>query len=85
VSEPQTHDYRYEQRRLGWDLSFTPVDGGLRLRAHGWGGGLNVGDYLLLSNPTGGDTRYKILADLRYERDPADMWWATLVFAPRES
>jgi hypothetical protein len=52
------------------------------LRAHGWGHGLQPGDYLLLSNE-GGETRYVVRDDLRYEDNPPDMWFATLKYAPR--
>lgn len=77
-----THDYRNRLRCWGWDIGYTLLPGN-RLRAHGWGDGLSAGDYVLLSNGDG-DTRYRVGDDFRYERDPSDMWFATLHFAPRE-
>jgi hypothetical protein len=57
------------------------VEGGQQLKAMGWGHGLKTGDMILLQNE-GGSTRYQI-AEVKYLGDPADMWSATLEFAPR--
>lgn len=77
----QTHDYTL--RTWGHNYNIVEiVDGGQQLRLAGWGRGLRVGDYLLLQNGEG-STRYQVGDDLRYERDPGDMWWCTATFAPR--
>jgi len=75
-----THDYRDARRGWGHDLGYEPLPGD-RLRAYGWGEGIKAGDYLLLSNGAG-ETRYAV-DEIRYCRDPVDMWFATLSFAPR--
>ena len=77
-----THDYT--QRGPGHDIWYKPIDSeGIRLKGGGWGYGLKVGDFILLS-PKGESrtARYRV-EELKYMRDPQDQWFATLVFDPR--
>jgi hypothetical protein len=80
----QTYDYT--MARWGHNVIITAVhDDGKILKASGWGRGIAVGDYLLLpALPHKGSTRYQVTA-IEYFRDPPDMWWATLRFAPRKA
>lgn len=81
-----THDYTDSRRRWGHDLTYHPSENGLVLSAMGWGRGLVAGDYILLTNkgaPGGSSTTRYQIETVRYNRDPADMWRATLRFAPR--
>ena len=78
---PTTHDYT--KREWGHDYFIDHVlDGGIRLRGGGWGSGIEEGDYLLMRNGAA-TTRYRV-AEVKYMRDPPDMWFATLDFAPRK-
>lgn len=78
----KTHDYTRSKRRWGHDLTYSLVDaGGIRLKAYGWGTGINKGDYILLSNGAD-ETRYQF-ESLSYYGNPHDMWSAVLVYAPR--
>lgn len=81
---PVTHDYTYRGR--GHDFTFTPIHGGKYGRMVGWGAGIRRGDFLLLAvrhhNLKVQATRYRVTW-ITYERDPADMWSATVEFAPR--
>jgi hypothetical protein len=78
--ETRTHDYT--RRTWGHDYFINHVeDGGVTLKAGGWGHGIDAGDYLVLPNKRE-TTRYRVVS-IRYERDPADMWFAELRFAPR--
>lgn len=83
-SRSVTHDYRYDERGWGHDLAVTPD--GLNLRATGWGpragGPMRVGDFVLLSNGPGQETRYRIVS-ISYYLNVRDMWRADMVFAPR--
>lgn len=80
----EQHDYTRQKRGWGRDLSYTPLPGN-RLDAYGWGSGIRVGDYLLLTNPAHGrDTRYQV-ESIRYMLDPPDQWFAILAFAPRDA
>lgn len=78
--EPTVHDYT--RRYWGHDYTWTPEPGseGRRGEACGWGGGIKVGHYLALQGPNGGGSLYRVEA-IRYELEPNDMWWATLVYA----
>ncbi len=82
-----TFDYRDEVRGWGRDISYRPLPGN-RLDAVGWGPTLTTrlsrGDFVLLTNPKGGETRY-VVAEIRYASDPRDQWFATLAFAPRRT
>lgn len=81
--QPVTHDYSGTARRWGHDVSITKViDGGQQLRAAGWGHGIEAGDFLILDQGKSNTTRYRV-KDIEYQLDPADMWFATLDFAPR--
>jgi hypothetical protein len=85
-----THDYT--RRTWGHDYCILAAhDAGQRLDASGWGpmAGLRPriqrGDYLILVGKGGvGSTRYQV-AGIEYRMDPADMWFATLRFAPRDA
>lgn len=74
-----THDYTV--RDWGHDYTFTPSEGGQRGSMMGWGHGIEAGHYLLIRNGAG-STRYQV-ETISYFRDPADMWSAQVVFAPR--
>jgi hypothetical protein len=77
-----THDYSI--REWGHDCSVIRTeDEGLQLRLTGWGRGISADDYIIIKNGDG-TTRYKI-DNIKYERDPADMWFAEASFAPRDS
>lgn len=76
-----THDYRI--RGWGHDYVIHAVhNGGLEIDISGWGSGINEGDYLLMAHAKG-EARYEI-ESIRYVDDPADMWFAKAVFAPRQ-
>jgi hypothetical protein len=78
-----THDYRKAHCRWGWDIGmWHSKDGGLTVSASGWGRGLSEGDFILLSRPDGGESRYAV-EQVSYYRDPPDMWSAQLKFSPR--
>lgn len=78
-----THDYTNARRGFGHDITYHPLDEkGIRLKATGWGHGLKVGHFILLSNRAG-STRYQV-ESINYFTDPADMWGVVLVFAPRQ-
>lgn len=77
---PKTHDYSW--RAWGHDYVFDPVDGGQQGKMMGWGLGISDGDYLILQDPKGGTTRYRVVS-IRYLGDPKDMWDAEVEFAPR--
>lgn len=79
-SAPVEHDYTV--RGWGHDYTFKPINGGLLGRMQGWGGGLEDGHYLILPNK-GKTTRY-LIERCGYYGDPPDMWWADVVFAPRQ-
>lgn len=81
MTEPKTHDYRKSEARMGHDLSYTPLPNN-RLSATGWGRGISVSDFVLLTLPDGGETRYRF-DEISYFGDPPDMWRSTLSFAPR--
>jgi hypothetical protein len=82
MSEPETHDYT--EGTWGHDYTIRAViDGGRRLLLTGWGEGVRRGDFILLDNK-GRSTRYRIDA-IEYDRDPPDMWKATVSFAPRQT
>lgn len=83
LTPPTTHDYA-TRRGWGHDYTFTPIDGGQRGHAMGWGYGLKDGDYILLRDreSPNGSSRYR-LEHVEYFLDPGDMWKADLAFAPR--
>ena len=80
MRDPVKHDYR--RRHWGHDFTFTPLEDGLSGKMHGWGLGIDEGDFLLLPTPNGGSTRYRVMV-IRYETNPPDMWHATVRFDPR--
>lgn len=87
MPEGRTVDYT----RRGWGHSYEILhahDGGQRLKAAGWGpfmgAQLKRGDYVLLIGKTpDSSTRYQV-DEVEYRMDPRDMWFATLLFAPRQ-
>jgi hypothetical protein len=89
-ADSQTHDYT--SRGWGHDYTFDPVDGGLRGRMSGWGSGIKAGDFLLLGSvrilaknrAEVKTTRYQV-QKIRYASDPPDMWFADVLFAPRDA
>lgn len=91
MTEPTTHNYGPGRRCWGHDYVITQtINGGQQLKVSGWGplglgpviGRIKQGDYLLIQNGNR-DTRYQV-AEVSYHSDPADMWAATLDFAPRQ-
>lgn len=88
--------FDYTKRHWGHDLSFTPIDGGMKMRANGWGpapaGGdelkrewMEPGDFLILAHPGSQETaRYRI-NKIDYAFNPRDQWFADLSFAPRKT
>lgn len=77
---PQTHDYT--RRAWGHDYSIISVlNDGQQARLAGWGHGIKAGDYLIIPKGSG-TTRYQV-ERINYRMDPADMWLADAVFAPR--
>lgn len=80
--QPYTHDYTDKARTFGHDYAITRIfNGGMRINLYGWGYGLHLGDYMILSNGVE-TTRYEITF-VGYYSDPKDMWKAELEFAPR--
>lgn len=87
LPEGRTVDYTRRGDGHNYEILRTH-DGGQRLEAAGWGpfmgAMLKRGDYLLLIGKTSdSSTRYQV-AEVEYRMDPGDMWFATLVFAPRQ-
>ena len=94
--ESRTFDYSASKRGWGHDIGFQVIDGGMKLRAHGWGPRpagvdetkrewMDAGDFVIISQTGGAETtRYRIDA-IKYEMNPRDMWFADLSFAPREA
>ena len=54
---------------------------GLTINLTGWCKGVVVGDYIIIKN--GSDTTRYQIRNINYESDPADMFFATARFAPR--
>ena len=81
---PEGHTHDYTARYWGHDYTFTPIDGGIKGRAVGWGDGLRDGDYIIFKNKVSrnGSSRYRIKS-VKYFSDPEDMWSADVEFAPR--
>lgn len=81
AKEPATHNY--SRPVWGHACEVTAIrDGGAEVDGHGWGRGIEVGDFLILDDRQGATTRYRV-DEIRYCHDPGDMWFATLAFAPR--
>jgi hypothetical protein len=88
LPDGKTRDYT----NRGWGHDYVihhVIDGGRELRCSGWGPGFGPrivrGDYLILpGKDPGATTRYQV-AEIEYHMDPADMWAATLRFAPRDA
>lgn len=80
MTDQKTHDFT--ATKWGWNAQVMHVhEQGKRLGLVGWGNGISKGDYLIL--PNGDDsTRYQV-EGIKYRADPADMWFADAVFAPR--
>jgi hypothetical protein len=80
--EPKTHDYT--TRGWGHDFGISHSNHhGFEVSAYGWGRGIRAGDYLILPNRDT-PTRYEVRS-IAYQRDPPDMWFADLLFAPRDA
>ncbi|HEJ7283097.1 TPA: hypothetical protein SMF87_004549 [Serratia marcescens] len=77
------HDYTRPNRRWGHDIHYSLMDqNGHRLRAGGWGEGIEQGDYILLTN--GPDTTRYQVESIDYFVDPRDQWSGILAFSPRQ-
>lgn len=64
---------------MGWghDFTYRPNnDDPMVLHITGWGLGINTGDVMLLTGPTGGISPYRV-ESVRYFWDPKDMWSMT--------
>jgi hypothetical protein len=80
-SEKSEHDLSSKGR--GKNYGVTEVrNGGQAISLYGWHRGIEEGDFLILKNKE--DTTRYLVKTIRYERDPADMWFAEAEFAPRE-
>lgn len=88
TNQPRTHDFGPGRRCWGHNYSINKVlNSGQRLHASGWGHDgtlIQNGDYLLLDKGDGRTTRYQV-EEIDRVMDPDDMWYATLVFAPRSA
>jgi hypothetical protein len=83
---PQVHDYTAPTRGYGHDYILTPDPDPSTAKVTGWGCGLRVGDYLMLSRSTSSDeTALYRLTEVVYKMDPEDMWNARAVFVPGSS
>lgn len=82
-----THDFGPGRRCLGHDYCIDKVhDSGQRVQASGWGHDgrlIQEGDYLILDKGSGRATRYQV-QKIERVMDPPDMWFAELMFAPRQ-
>lgn len=82
LPEPATHDFSLAR---GWGNNVqveSVTDGGKHLRVVGWTEPRpSKRDYVILSN-RGATTRYQVI-EVEHCRDPQDMWFAKLAFAPR--
>jgi hypothetical protein len=78
----KTHDY--SAKEWGHSCEITSIeDGGLNINLAGWGKGIASGDFIVIKN--GEDTtRYKFKS-IKYCNDPIDMWFGSLIFAPRSA
>jgi hypothetical protein len=79
---PQTHDLSQRMWGNNYEIWEKLDEFNVNLKLVGWCKGINEGDYLLLHEPTQGSTRYRVV-EIKYEREPSDMFWATVKFAPR--
>lgn len=98
VTEQRTWDFRDKFLRWGHNIGYECLQDGIVLKAFGWGPKIEemIGDvqsdyvkykmvkddYILLTG-SAGETRYQI-KEIRYCKDPSDMFFATLEFAPRK-
>ncbi|EOG5418654.1 hypothetical protein ACLE0S_000372 [Cronobacter malonaticus] len=79
----KTHDFTKPAQRWGHSIGYQlETPDGHRLKAHGWGGGISDGDYLILTNG-GSTTRYQV-EGIRYMWNVHDQFFCTLVYAPRK-
>ncbi len=76
-----THDYSFSVWGHAVDV-LRVIDDGAKLRVAGFGHGVKENDYIILPNK-GQTTRYQVTC-IRYCGDPRDMWFADVVFSPRE-
>lgn len=87
----ETHDFT--KNAWGHRAELEPVDGGMRMRANGWGPAgvktgkakrMKAGDYIIFARDDGTSSRY-IFDTIKYFCDPSDQWVGTLTFAPRQA
>ena len=82
------HDYTARTRCWGHDYALTPDKDPTTARISGWGGGLCIGDFLLLTHP---ETRIIVVYQLTeveyYSKpgDPGDQWHGRARFIPANS
>jgi hypothetical protein len=70
------HDFRNPVWGHNVEIMDIPGGSGYTLKVAGWCHGVSVGDYLVL--PDGPDwARYQV-DEIRYQRNPRDMFFATL-------
>ena len=77
-----THDLSAQTWGSNYNL-MEVRDRGMEVDLAGWKSGIKVGDFLILKQRNS-TTRY-LVESIRYEQDPADMWFATASFAPRDN
>ena len=77
-----THDLSAQTWGSNYNL-MEVRDGGMEVDLAGWKSGIKIGDFLILKQRNS-TTRY-LVESIRYEQDPADMWFATASFAPRDN
>ena len=76
-----THDFSLTYKGHNYNI-LDLEEGGLKGKLCGWASGISQGDFLILKN--GSSTTRYLVDSIRYERDPADMWFAEVSFAPRD-
>ncbi len=77
----RVHDFRNHTRGWGHDIGYRLLEGN-RLDAWGWGHGLRVGDYVVLTNKATGGQPWYAVESVRYMSDPRDQFFAVLAWQP---
>lgn len=75
--ERRIHDYR--RRGWGHDYTITPDADPVTAQLMGWGVGIRQRDVLLIPHSQGDGCLYEV-EQIKYFRDPADMWKAACRF-----
>lgn len=77
----RVHDFRKFTQGWGHSIGYTPMEDN-RLDAYGWGRGLRVGDYVVLTNTKTGGQPWYTVESIQYARDPPDQFFAVLQWMP---